>query len=469
MSSLQDRLVLVALLLEETSWLFAAFGVLGVTLGAGGSPIGWVAILAVSTASLLVVRFLQFLLLPSVVASVMQMLAGIVVVYVVVGTQIGATFQGVDMGWLPAMLSGEETPNYVFRGAVGGFVGALLWWRGGHLAAMEFPEESLSGSFKLGILVLAFATVTDIAQSTDLHIFPVMFVFFAASIAGMSIAHLAPASQQATGDRAWTRVIGVVVGVVVVLGLLFSLLQRDVLSAIAAPMLFVLNGIAVVVFIVIIMPIAYVVDFLTGLLFNLVQNFASPQQEAQQLINPLGIAEDLQALRDRSGDAPIAELFLQIVQWSIVAAIIVAVLLVLAKAFRRRFDSGGRADDGTRDSVKEQADPAYDLAKLLIGLLPKRLRKSTEKAARFRVPGGDPNVVDVFRIYFGLLVKAEELGVSRPPSATPNEYSEKLESVLPQNLVRRATAAFVRACYGHHPASPEDINEMRAELEDTSK
>ena len=119
--------------------------------------------------------------------------------------------------------------------------------------------------------------------------------------------------------------------------------------------------------------------------------------------------------------------------------------------------------------MKEQADPAYDLAKLLMGLLPKRLRKSTEKAARFRVPGGDPNVVDVFRIYFGLLVKAEELGVSRPPSATPNEYSEKLESVLPQNLVRRATAAFVRACYGHHPASPEDINEMRAELEDTSK
>lgn len=470
MSSLQDRLVLGALLLEEASWQFAAFGVLGIMLGANGSPMAWVAVLAVSSTSLLVVRFLQFLLLPRIAAYVAQMITGVVVVYLVVGTQVSPTFQGVDIGWLGALMSGEETTVYVFKSIVGVFVGAFLWWRGGRLAAMEFPEDSLSGSFKTGILVLAVATVTDIAHPADLNIYPVMFVFFAASIAGMSIAHLAPADMQATSERAWTRVIGAVVGSVIVMGLLFSLMQGRVLSAIAAPLLFVLNGIAIVVFFVLIMPIAFLIDLISRWLFTLVQGFGEPQDQAPTLINPLGFAEQLESLRDGPGQAPVAELFLKIVQWSLVAAIIIVVLLVLAKAYRRRFQSGRRMDDGMRDSVGEPADAAYDLAKLLLGLLPLRRRRK-KKAPPFRIPDGDPNIADVFRIYFGMLVMADGRGKPRQPYATPAEHQPVLESVISPSLVRRATAAFVRACYGHHPASRQEIDDMRVELdrEESSK
>ena len=210
------------------------------------------------------------------------------------------------LGWLGALTSGGETPDYVFRAIVGSFAGAFLWWRGGHLAAMEFPEDILSGSFKVGILVLAVASVIDIAHSSDLHIFPVMFVFFAASVAGMSIAHLAPAPTQETGDRAWTRVIGVVVGTVVVLGLLFSLLQGAVLSAIAAPILWVLDIIATVVFFVIIMPLAYILDFIFSWLFGFLLSFANPQQPDESFLNPFGLAQDLEALREGSGEEPVA-------------------------------------------------------------------------------------------------------------------------------------------------------------------
>lgn len=467
MSSLQGRFVLLALLLEEASWLFAAFGILGVILDGGGSPLGWVAVLAVSSASLLVVRFLQYLLLPSLPAQVVQMLTGVVVVYMVVGTQVGPTFQGVDMGWLGVLFSGEGTTEYIFRAIIGSFAGACLWWRGGHLAALEFPEESLTGSFKVGIMVLAVATVIDIAYSSDLQIYPVMFIFFASSIAGMSIAHLAPASSRAAGDRAWTRIIGIVVGTVLVMGLLFSLLQGTVLSAIASPIIWVLNMIATVIFFVIIMPLAYLVDLISRWLFRFVQSFAEPQQQGAALSSPFGIADELRTLREGGAEEPVAELLLQFLQWSIVVAIVIGVLFLLARAYRRRSDSRQRTDDGRRDSVREQADAVNDLAKLLLGLLPSRLRRS-KKSLPFRVPNDEPNIVEVFRIYFGMLVKAEESGLTRPPSATPNEYRRKLEGVLSPNLVRRATAAFVRACYGHHPSSRQDIDEMREELEQES-
>ena len=468
MSSLQDRLVLGALLLEEASWLFALAGVIGLMLGATGSPMTWVAMLAVSLVSLLVVRFLQYLLLPTVAAYVVQMITGVVVVFLVVGTQVEPILLGINFGWLAVLASGEESAEFIFRAVIGSFVGAFLWWRGGHLAAMEFPEHSLSGSFKVGILALAIAILTDIFHPVDLNIYPVMFVFFAASIAGMSIAHLAPASMQATVGRAWTRVIGIVVGAVLAVGLLFSLLQGSVLSVIASPVLFVLNAIATVVFFVLIMPLAFLVDLLARWLYGFIQGTIQPQPGQETLLNPIGVGEQLQALRDGTAEEPVAEAFLQILQWSLVIAITIAVLFLLAKAFRRRQDSGRRMDDGMRDSIAEEVGAASDFAKLLLGLLPSGLRRNKKTAQLFRMPSGDPNIVDVFRVYFGMLVMADERGKPRLPNATPKEHQSALASVLSPSLARRATAAFVRACYGHYPSSRQEIDEMQAELDEES-
>lgn len=468
MSSLQDRLVLGALLLEEASWLFALAGVLGLMLGASGSPMAWVAVLALSSASLLVVRFLQYLLLPSLLSYIAQMLVGVVVVYLVIGTQVGPSFNGVDMGWLGAVLFGEQSSEYMFRAVIGSFVGAFLWWRGGHLASMDFPKDSLTGSFKVGISALALATVVDIAHPAELNIYPVMFVFFAASIAGMSIAHLTPASMQATGERAWTRVIGLIVGAVVVMGLLFSLLQGNVLSVIATPLLWILNGIAMVVFFVIILPLAWLFDLVARWVYGFVQSYVQPQQDPNAAPVPFAIGDQLEALREGTTEEPVAEFFLQIIQWSIVAAIVIALLILLARAYRRRTDSGRKSEAGARDSIGEEADAAYDFANLLLGLLPARLRRK-KKAPQYRVPDGDPNIVDVFRIYFGMLVMAYERGKPRQIDATPIEHQSVMESVISRGLVRRATAAFVRACYGQIPSSRQDIDEMRAELDRESK
>jgi hypothetical protein len=462
-SSAQDRLVLSAQALAESAWLFAIFGVISLMLGGNGSPLGWLAVLAIMSMSLLVASFLQMIAMPVTMGYVLQGLAGVVVVYLAVGSQVSPAFQGVDLGWLGTMNSEFAPEDFRFRAIMGSLTGAFVWWRGGHLASTEFPVESLAFSFKMGVAVLGLAVVVDIAHQADLNTFPMMFIFFAASLAGLSIGHVLPASRQATEERAWLRVIGGVVAIVLVLGLMFSLLQRNVISMIAAPLLIILNAMATVVFYLIIFPLAYLVDFLTRIVFSLLGGITESQQEPP-LMDPGGLAGDLQALQEGTAENPIASAILQIGQWAIAAIIILIALILLARAFQRRRKRRRAMEDGERESIREDADPAYDFARLLFGLIPSRFKKARQRH-RLRLPQDDPDIVDVFRIYFGLLTLAEERGHPRQPHETPGEYQRTLEILFPQSLARTATAAFIRACYGRHPATREQIEEMRITLE----
>ncbi len=467
MSSAQSRLVVFALLIAESAWLFALIGILGLMLGGAGSPLDWLAVLVVLTTSMVVARFLQALLMPTIMAYAFQMLAGIVIIYLTIGSQVNLTFQGIDLSWLANINSEFAPEGYRVRAVFGSLLSAAIWWRGGQVGAAPFPTESLTTSFKIGVIVMGVAAVVDVVQSADLNIYPIMFVFFAAGLIGLSIGHILPASSKQWGQRAWTRVIGGVVSGVVVMGLLFSLLQRNALSFITTPIIFVLNILATVVFFVIIIPIAYIVDFLTQLLLSLLLRFAPENVESQRLIPAEGLGDQLRALQEGATDEPVASLLLQIGQWTLVAIIIIVALLILARAYKRKQRDSDIDDEGTRESVMAEADVAYDLAKLLFKFVPSRFRRRKSHEA-YRLPDDERSIVDVFRIYFGLLTLAEKRGQSKPPQATPSEYQSTLEGILPGDLVRESTSAFVRACYGHHPASREQIEEMRASLERTA-
>ena len=103
-----------------------------------------------------------------------------------------------------------------------------------------------------------------------------------------------------------------------------------------------------------------------------------------------------------------------------------------------------------------------------MGLIPDRLRR--RKSARgLRLPDDDPRVVEVFRLYFGMLSAAAAKGMPRGESETPGEYQATLAKAFPSGLARAATAAFNRACYGREPTSAERIAEMRREMENSVK
>ncbi|MYE54123.1 MAG: DUF4129 domain-containing protein [Chloroflexi bacterium] len=467
MSAMRERLVTGALLLSESAWLVALLGILSFPFGATSSPISWIAVLAVMSVSLIWARTLSMIAMPSLMAYGLQMLAGVVVVYLMVASQVSLEIGSLDLGWIGTLTSGEAPERFILTALYGSLGGTALWWRGGHIGASDIPAESLSTSFRIGILILAIAAVIDIAHPADLNVFPMMFVFFASGVAGLIVAHMAPTSQESNGARAWTRVVGGLVGGLVVLGLLFSLLQRDVLAVIAAPILWVLQLLATVVFYVIIFPLAYIIDFITRGIFALLLWLGGEPRPDREFAPPQAVGALEGFARDGEAE-PAAMLLLQILQWSIVAAIIAGALLLMALAFKRRARSRGEAVDGQRESLTEEADVAYDFANLLFNMLPSRFRRRRVNRT-LQVPSDDPNITDVFRIYFGMLMLAEERGNPRKYSETPAEFQATLERILPQGLVRAATRAFIRACYGHHPAPRDQIEEMREELEQAAK
>ena len=157
-------------------------------------------------------------------------------------------------------------------------------------------------------------------------------------------------------------------------------------------------------------------------------------------------------------------MLVQAFEYLAIAIVVIALLYVLARAFRRRYRLSQNDAAGVHESVREDVDPAYDLARLLLNLFPSGLRRAASHRT-YRLPDDESGIVDVFRIYFGMLTLAEERGHPRSPAETPAEYQRTLEDIFPNGLVQRATRAFNHACYGHRSASPEDIAEMRSTLD----
>ena len=327
------------------------------------------------------------------------------------------------------------------------------------MASAEYPVDDLETSFKLGIMAVGLAAVVDIFGEADLNVLPVMFLFFAAALAGLSIGHLLPASQQATDEKTWPKVIGGVTAFVVVLGLLFTLLQKGVLPALSGPASVVLNGLLTAILYAILLPVGYVVSWVVRGFFALL-----PTSDEEGFTNQIqgGSAQVEQGLVE-TGEAG-KSLFVEVMGPVILAVIVIIALYLLSRAFRRWVRLRLVQAEGTRDSVLEDADPTSDMARLLFNLIPKRFKRA-KRPQGLKLPEDEADVVEVFRVYFRLLTLAEDRGHPRPPHQTPDEYQGVLEQIFPRELVRGATAAFVRACYGHHPASRQQIEEMRASLE----
>ncbi|MDP6799683.1 MAG: DUF4129 domain-containing protein [SAR202 cluster bacterium] len=465
MNLVQDRLVLAATAVLESVWLYALFAVLGLLMAQNGSPLSWIVAVAILGLSTITARTLGAIIMPPAMPYAIQMAAGAIVIYLALGAQVQIAGESFELGWISNLWSDTIPVNYGVTVGLGGFFGALLWWRGGRLASVEYPVEHLNKNFRIGLIFLALAAVVDVFHGADLKTFPLMFVYFAAGLTGLSLAHLLPASQRTAGQKAWPRIISAVIAVVIVAGLLFSLLQRGVLTYISEPLGFLLSAFATVIFFVFIIPMVYIIEFLMRGLFSLISKVVG-DPEAPTLEASEGVGEMLMRLQEESGDTG-PSMLLQAIEWTLLAIIVVVVLIVLARSFRRRIRWRRTDQEGIRESVAEDAGATVDFAKLLWGLVPDRFRKR-KGSPPMRLPDDEPGIVDVFRLYFGMLMQAEKRGSPRPANQTPAEYASTLEQLFPQNLVRSATAAFVRACYGHKPAPREQIEEMRSALEEAS-
>ena len=464
MSTLQNRLTLLSAVIVESVWIYALLATLSLLALPGGSPITWVAALSITLISFAIARGLSLIIMPAWMPYILEMALGALAIYLVLGTQLQTAGQWMDLGWLSGLFSDAPPEHFARRALFGGFFSALFWLRGGRLASTEFPVEHLMFTFRLGLMALSVAAIVDIFHSADLKIFSLMFVFFAAGLIGLGVGHVLPSAGPAITRGSWARVIGVVVGGIVLLGFMFSLLQRGALAFIAAPLGFLLKIAAQIVFYVIIVPLVYILEFIISGFFWLLSKIAGapPEGEQEMALGGAGFAEQFM----QQGENAEPSLLLQILGGIAIALLVAGLLLILAWAFRRntRWRRVGD-DDEDRESLSGEFDPTMDLARLLFGLLPNRFRRRKAET-RLRLPDDERNIVDVFRIYFGMLNIAASRGQPRLDFQTPGEYRTALRRVLPDRLVDMATTAFDRACYGRQPATTEEIAEMRRMLEE---
>ena len=459
MSSAQDKWVLAAIAVSESAWLYAILGVAALPLQLGSNPLDWFAVLAVLASSLVVSRALQALIISTTTAYLAQMFTGLVVIYLVLGSQFSA---GLDLAWA-GRLSGElGSDTYWLRAAIAAAMVVGLWWRGGRIAASDSPEETLETSFRIGVAALAAAAIADAALPADLNVYPVLFIFTAASLAGLAMSHLSSPSEQAAKRATWPKVIGALVLVVLLVGLIAGLVENAVLplvtGAVRAVMGFTIERIVAPVLSTLLYPFVAAVDWLFSALLNLFRTDLEQQvAEGSNLANL-----EVEQIEEKEG-APAVLQIIQIAGIAVLTVVVVVALFFLARAFRRRRRGRYEYPEGARESVIEGSDPLLDAARLLLDLLPERLRRRRVRRA-LRPPDGDPGVVEAFKIYYSLLGVAERRGVLREEYESPLEFEVRLGPLFAPGLVEKATAAFNRACYGNLPPSETDLADLRSAI-----
>ena len=462
MSSAQDRLILIACIVVESVWFYVLIAVLSLALLQGINAVPWIAAIAIMGGSFVVARATLAIIMPLWTQYAIQMGTGIIVIYLTLGAYIlVSSAPGVDLGWLSVVMSDDSTSNDRTRAVISALCAAFLWWRGGRMASIEFPTDHLSMTFRVGLIALSLGAVVDIFHPSNMGIFPLMLTYFAVGLAGLSIGHILPASGGRRGQQRWTRVVGGVVGGIVLIGLVFSILQESFIDFITTPLGWLFDLLVTVFMYVVVLPIAYVVGYIVVWLLTLLMSVVGEPPEQPE--REFGAGDFLSDLRERAESSE-PSIWGEVIEWTVVVILLMIALALLAWGFRRVVRWRRIDDDGERESIAEDVDPGLDMARLLFNLLPERFRRR-RGAAGLRLPDDERGIVDVFRIYFGMLSVAGERGFLRPSNQTPNEYRSALARVFPDRIAGMATAAFNRACYGRRPASREQIEEMREVLE----
>ena len=464
MISGQHRIVLACLAVAESASVYAVLALVGAAGGHGASPMNMPAILAVLVTAIVVSRLLLYIAMPDWTALLIHTGIGLFVIWVVVATQAGAG--GVDFGWVGWGLSSSPLADgNVFRAVIGGVASVYLWRRGAHLAGLQSPVESLGFGFRIGVVIMTTAAIVDAIIEPDLNIYSVMFAFLAASLAGLGIGKLLPPAPETEHARTWPRVIGAVVTGVVVTGLFVGLVQNAFLSQASRMAIttlgFVIDRVVKYALLAIIYPLAYVVGLLISGLSRLFR-VDEPREPIEREQTQPPVDRFLEEFRSRVGETERSYLIFDIIEYIVVALLVLLVAFLLVRAFRRRVRTRTLYEAGDRESVSEGRSPAYDAANLLFGLVPDWLRR--RRASGYRLPDEPSAIVDVFRLYYRMLDVAGKKGVRREAHETPEELRGRLAEVLPSRLVKEVTSAFEKACYGGQPTPAPAVAEMRSAL-----
>ena len=151
MNASQTRLVLWALVVGESAWVYAVLGVLGLWMGQDSSPLGWPTIVMLLVVSIYVGKLGPSEKMDPRAEILVRMLIGVLIAYVAIAVELSENLPFVDVLWLFKAFSSSEPDRFWFTFLAGGLAGTALWVRGGKLGVAAYPADQLALTFRIGI------------------------------------------------------------------------------------------------------------------------------------------------------------------------------------------------------------------------------------------------------------------------------------------------------------------------------
>ena len=173
-----------------------------------------------------------------------------------------------------------------------------------------------------------------------------LFIFTAASLAGLAMSHLSSPSEQAAKRATWPKVIGALVLVVLLVGLIAGLVENAVLplvtGAVRAVMGFTIERIVAPVLSTLLYPFVAAIDWLFSALLNLFRTDLEQQvAEGSNLANL-----EVEQIEEKEG-APAVLQIIQIAGIAVLTVVVVVALFFLARAFRTQAEGAIRVPGGS--------------------------------------------------------------------------------------------------------------------------
>ena len=381
----------------------------------------------------------------------------------------GLEWLGLTAVALAAVIGQASGPAFAFA------LGLFVWWRGVRLGSQMPGFSDVEGVFRWGIGALVAGAVlmsisTRPAQLPTLEAQTTPFVvgFFFVSLLTLALARLESLrtrSRALAVNTQWLGVLTVVAGVVVLVALVLGqLLSFDLLIVATRPLFDLLGKALLLVVYLIVIPLAFVVEWLVYLLLSLLP--ATMNQQPPQLLQPGEIDNRLQNLLAQE----IPPELLVALKAAGAAALLIAALLVVARAASRwrRTSADAEATDEQRDSLWEPGR----LTRALLALWRRLFRRgaapagpSAALATGVLERGARGELSSIREVYRQLLQLGESVGAHRVVAATPLEHLPSLQrSLEPADDAAKVTAAYVRVRYAELDASTAETAAAREEL-----
>ena len=354
-------------------------------------------------------------------------------------------------------------------------VALYLWWRGLRLGAQWPGYTDVEGAFRWGIgllvtftLVMAVTTRPSVLAPLEAETTPFVVGFFFASLLTLALGRLESLRTRTRAlalNTQWFSVLVVVAGLIVLVALVLGQLVSFNLLIVATRPLFDLLGTVVLLLLyAIVIPLAYVLEWLIYLILSLIH--LNVDQQPPQPPQPSDVDDLLQRL---VAQVLTPEMVVALKAVGAAALLLVA-LVVLSRAVKRWRPSSVDAavDNEERDSVFA-AELVLRAVRAWLQRLLRRTGASANGPAKLATDLGaaaSEQPLSVRALYRRVLRLGESVGARRALATTPLEHLPMLQASLdPPEGLTEVTAAYVQARYAEANHTPDEIAELGARVD----